>query len=208
GASVGARARRRCRRAAIAPRGATVLAVVLSLVLAARPVDSTVSFHGRTIREAVKPLQGAISTVQAIPENLVFANLGLEVETVPIQGIVLTTGLILFWISRRWNGPFRAGPLGTRPSLTNPASALTWAFTPMEAAGAALVLSSYFIEWAFRGYLEYHNLRTLNLRAIVPWYDVIPQIGAVLFVTGWWSGPHRAAGLKPPRNRPIPLTRL
>jgi hypothetical protein len=28
-----------------------------------------------------------------------------------------------------------------------------------------------------------------SLRGIVPWYDAIPQIGAVLFAIGWWSGP-------------------
>src|SRR5439155_5400526 len=68
--------RRSCRLAAAVPLTATALAVGLSLALAARPMDSTVSFHGRTIREAVKPLQGILSTAQAIPENLVFGNLG------------------------------------------------------------------------------------------------------------------------------------
>ena len=36
---------------------------------------------------------------------------------------------------------------------------------------------------------------------IVPWYDVIPQVGAVLFAVGWWTGPHQAAGpARPPAD--------
>ena len=43
---------------------------------------------------------------------------------------------------------------------------------------------------------------------IVPWYDVVPQIGAVLFVAGWCSGP-RSPGSRPAVLRPIaPLSRL
>jgi hypothetical protein len=43
------------------------------------------------------------------------------------------------------------------------------------------------LEWTFRGYLDFRYLRTLNMRAVVPWYDLIPPIGAVLFAVGWWS---------------------
>src|SRR5207302_6744372 len=82
--------RRRCRLAATVPLAATALTVGLSLIMAGRLIDSRVSFHGRTIRQAVNPVQGVVSTSQAIPENLVFGNLGLEVETTPIQGLVLT----------------------------------------------------------------------------------------------------------------------
>ncbi|HZW32419.1 MAG TPA: hypothetical protein VFF52_17020, partial [Isosphaeraceae bacterium] len=184
---------------------ATALAVGLNLALAARPMDSKVSFHGRTIRQALDPFQGIQSTAQAIPENLVFGNLGLQVETAPIQGLVLTLGLILLWASRRlaWRSQLAPAPKpGTRrlplPSFT---------FNPMECAGAALVLGSYLLEWSFRGYLEYHNLRTLNLRAIVPWYDAIPQIGAVLFAAGWWSGPQRSSAPPSSPGRVVGVTR-
>ena len=60
----------------------------------------------------------------------------------------------------------------------------SFAFNPLECAGAALVLGCYLLEWTFRGYLDYHNLRTINPYVIVPWYDAIPQIGAVLFAAG------------------------
>jgi hypothetical protein len=199
--------RRRCRLAAAVLLAATVLGVVLSLALAARPIDSTVSFHGRTIRNAVKPLQGILSTAQAIPENLVFGNLGLEVETVPVQGIVLTLGLILLWGTRRWGRAAPSVPAGLQTPGFGPVSGLSFAYNPLECAGAALVLGSYLIEWSCRGYLEYHNLRTLNLRGIVPWYDEIPQIGAVLFAAGWWSGPRPVGGPPLPRVSPGSLTR-
>ncbi len=192
--------RRRCRLAAGIPILVTGLWVGLALSLATRPMDSKVSFHGRTVQQAMNPVQGAITTAQAIPENLVFANLGLSAITTPIQGIVLTIGLILLWASRRW------GPPGADPRRR---SWLPFAFNPLECAGAALVLGCYLVEWTFRGYFEYHNLRTLSPYAIVPWYDVIPQVGAVLFVVGWWSGPHDPASATPgsPRRRISPPTR-
>jgi hypothetical protein len=192
--------RLRCRLAAAVPLFATAVSVALLLALAARPMDSKVSFHGRTVQEAMNPIQGAITTAQAIPENLIFANLGLDAMTTPIQGVVLTLGLILLWASHRWRRP---GDDAGRPSWP------ALAFNPLECAGAALVLGCYLLEWTFRGYFEYHNLRTLNPYAIVPWYDVIPQVGAVLFAVGWWSGPHRAAGAipHPSHRRPARPTR-
>ena len=69
---------RRCRRAAFAPLGATAIAVGLALALGGRHIDSTISFHGRDVRAAADPVQGLLHTCQAIPENLVFANLGLS----------------------------------------------------------------------------------------------------------------------------------
>jgi hypothetical protein len=226
--------RRRCRLAAAVPLAATAAAVVLMLSMATRPMDSTISFHGRTVREAANPVQGAITTAQAIPENLILANLGLVAETTPIQGIVLTLGLILFWVSCRWrrypespasrsNGPAPRSPASASKltSTSSPSTPTgrpsvrpswpTFAFNPLECAGAAIVLGCYLLEWTFRGYFEYANLRTLSPYAIVPWYDVLPQIGAVLFAIGWWSGPRRPAGpisaKADRRPRAIPPTR-
>ena len=70
------------------------------------------------------------------------------------------------------------------------------AFNPLECTGAALVLGSYLVEWTVRGYLPFRSLRTISLGMIVPWYDAVPQIGAVLFVAGWCSGP-RSPGSRP-----------
>ena len=63
-----------------------------------------------------------------------------------------------------------------------------------------MVLGSYFLEWSIRGYKPFAELRLV----VVPWYDGIPQIGAVLFVAGWCSGPRPTSM---PRHL-LPLTRL
>ena len=54
--------RRRCRLAAAIPLAATILTIVFSLAMSARQIDSTISFHGRTIREALDPVQGSLHT--------------------------------------------------------------------------------------------------------------------------------------------------
>ena len=172
--------RRPCRFAAAVPVGATLLAVLLSIALGAGKIDSTVSFHGRTTREAARPRAGLLHTAQAIPENLVFANLGLRVRTTQTQGMVLTLSMIGFWLAKR----LRQGGIA--------------ALNPLECAGLALVLGSYFGEWTVRGYFDYYLLRTLSLGFIVPWYDTIPQIGAVLFVAGWIKGPREPDQRAPP----------
>jgi hypothetical protein len=192
--------RRRCRLAAAVPLAATAVAASLMLGLAAQPMDSKVSFHGRTVREAADPIQGAISTSQAIPESLIFANLGLDAPTSPIQGVVLTLILAALWAGPRcWHrltGHDAARPAESLPDLPSRRSD---AFHPLECAGAALVVGCYMLEWTFRGYLEFQNMRTLNPYAVVPWYDVLPQVGAVLFAVGWWTGARRPAG-----GRPVP----
>jgi len=198
--------RRRCRLAAAVPLAATVLAVALSLALAVRQIDSTISFHGRTIREAVNPLQGLLHTGQAIPENLVFGNLGLTVPTTQSQGTLLTLGLFVLWSSRWWRCRSRSRKavehhheLGDMP----PRAPL---FNPLECAGAAIIIGGYLMEWSFRGYLEFQFLRTINVRFLVPWYDSIPQIGAVLLAAGWWSAARRGEPRPNLAARPTVLT--
>jgi hypothetical protein len=56
------------------------------------------------------------------------------------------------------------------------------------------VVGSYLIEWSFRGYLPFSSLR-----GVVPWYDTIPQLGAVLFLAGWWA--LRTADVAPQRDQ-------
>jgi len=171
--------RPRCRKAAAVPLAATVFAVAVGLGLGARKIDSTVSFHGRTTREAIDPVMGASHTVQSIAENLVLGNLGLSGVTTPVQGAALTAGLVAVWVGSHRKGR-RYGPL--------------------ELAGAGLVAGSYLVEWTFRGYLPYSSLR-----GVVPWYDAIPHVGLVLFVAGWWAGsPGPGSSPMPP---PPPLSR-
>lgn len=170
--------RRRCRLAAAVPIAASALAVAIGMGLGAGKIDSTVSFHGRTTREAIEPVQGILHTFQAIPENTLLGTVGLTGETTQAQGVALSLMAIAAWLWCR-----RVG----------------WRFNPLELAGGALLLASYLLEWTVRGYLPFSSLR-----GIVPWYDAIPQIGAVLFGIGWWSGP-RPKGMPPTVK---PATRL
>ncbi|WP_165251678.1 hypothetical protein [Paludisphaera soli] len=181
--------RRWCRWAAAAPIAATTLAVGLSLGLGAGRMDSRVGFHGRTAAEAARPVAGLLHTMQAIPESLVLGNLGLAAETTPGQGALLTTGLVALWASRRLR---RGGPA---------------ACNPLEIAGGALMVGSYLVEWTMRGYLDYQYLRTINAHMLVPWYHVAPQVGWVLFVAGWWSGPRTVDSTRRPSRPPVRLSR-
>jgi hypothetical protein len=168
--------RRRCLWAAAAPLAGTALAVALSVILGAGKLDTTGSLHGRTTREAVRPVEGLLHTVQAIPENLLLGNLGLKAHTTESQGMILTVMVLWIWGVHRW----RSGRLR--------------AFNPLECTGLALLFTSYLIEWTVRGYMPFRYLRTINLGMIVPWYDTVPQIGAILFAMGWWAGPRSADG--------------
>ena len=164
--------RARCRLAAIAPLLATALAIGIALTLGGRHIDSTISLHGRDVRTAANPVQGVLHTCQAIPENLIFANLGLSVQTTTSQGVLLTLAVILAWSSRGWF-PRRSEKVTRR-------------FGPLECAGAITVASAYLVEWTFRGYIEFQFLRTMNIHFIVPWYDAVPQIGTALLLAGWY----------------------
>jgi hypothetical protein len=119
-----------------------------------------------------RPIQAVLHVAQAIVESLVFGNLGLDAITTPLQAIVLVLGLAGLWAWSR-GGPRRINPL--------------------EAAGATVVVGSYFLVYIFRGNLPFSSLRPVN------WYNAIPQVGAALFAAGWW------AGLRP--TAPGPLTR-
>jgi hypothetical protein len=182
--------RRRSRLAAIVPLVATTLSVGIALGLGGNRIDSTISFHGRDMRTAANPIQGLMHTCQAIPENLIFANLGLTVHTTASQGVLLTGLLVLAWTSRAWSR-HRKGEGGRL-------------FGPLESAGATMLIAAYAVEWTFRGYLDYQFLRTINMRFMVPWYDSIPQIGAILLLAGWWENRRSEAADRalPTRTKP------
>jgi hypothetical protein len=186
--------RRRCRLAAIAPLVATTLSVVIALGLGGRHIDGTISFHGRDIQNAANPVRGLLHMCQAIPENLIFGNLGLTVQTTASQGALLSVALFLAWTSRMWFR-HRKGEGARR-------------FGPLESAGVVLVIAAYAVEWTFRGYLDYQFLRTINLRFIVPWYDSIPQIGVVLLLAGWWQERQSKTGDRDLAARTKPPTQL
>lgn len=63
-----------------------------------------------------------------------------------------------------------------------------------------MVVAAYLLEWTFRGYLPFSSLRWQ-----VPWYDTIPQLGAVLFASGWCSALLDPTSVEPlrPKNQGI-----
>jgi hypothetical protein len=184
------------------PLAASILAVLLGLAVGGRQIDTTVSFHGRTPQQATRPVQGLLYTSQSIPENLILGNLGLATRTTQAQGAIITGALVLLWFGSvvgrgRGGEPPRFD--GASPAVDVRAAIANVA--PLECAGSVLFVGSYWIEWSARGYMDYQYLRTINLRDIVPWYDLLPQIGLALFLAGWWSGSNRGAR---PRVRGLP----
>jgi hypothetical protein len=152
------------RRWAWLPLAGSLAGVVTQLVFKGRELETTVRVDGRTPEEAFSLANGAIYTLQAIPENLVFGNLGLTVTTTALQGALLTAALATVWV-----GSLRRA--GRRPS-------------PLERAGLVLIVLSYVAEYGFRGYKPFAELRGVA----VPWYNTIPHVGLVLFLSGWWTG--------------------
>jgi hypothetical protein len=154
--------RRRSLRAAAIPFLAAVVAAATILASRGRAIEgqSTISFHGRKVEQAFKVHLAPLYAVQSVAERLAFGELGLVTETTFEQSAV-----IFLCIFAAWGATRRALP------------------SPLEAAGATLMIGSYLIPMAFRTYLPFSSLR-----GQVPWYDAIPQVGAVLFGAGWWAG--------------------
>ncbi len=143
-------------------RRAAVAILVLSGCLAGllmrsvnREIEQAIESGRRRFGVAEKATQAVRSTAIAIPEVLVLRNLGIDAALTGAQGVVLCCALGWWWS--------RTG-LGRASRL--------------EAAGAALVVGSYYY---FRGYMPYEDMRSVG------WYHGIPEIGAVLFAAGWWS---------------------
>ena len=84
-------------------------------------------------------------------------NLGIDAPLTAAQAIVICLAIACFWLRAGW-----------RPSR-------------LESSGAVLVVGSYLMVYFFRGYMAYEHMR------VVGWYNAIPEIGAILFVAGWWA---------------------
>lgn len=153
--------RPRSRRAALVPLIATIVAVALSFGLGARKIEVEIRFEGKDGDHAINFWRGASHSLQSISETLVIGNMGVAAETSAVQAGVLTLALFGLWL---WT--FRRGG---------------WP-TPLECASGVIMGLGYYVSWTFRSYYTWENLR-----GVVPWYDAIPHLGAVLFVAGWWS---------------------
>jgi hypothetical protein len=162
--------RRQCRRAAVIP-----LVVTIATGLLVRGAGATALAPATGV--AVQPflrLNGFRAAVahssQAVCEALVINNLGLDATTTAPQSIALGSLLFVLWV---WSRRRSAGDASTLLPSAN----------PMEVAGAVLVAASLGMVFAVRGTeTTFGNLRALG------WYDAIPELGAVLFAAGWWSG--------------------
>ena len=106
------------------------------------------------------PIQAVLHTAQALVEVCFFANLGVEATTTPGQAIALLVALAAFHAWSR-GGPGRVNPL--------------------EAAGATIAVVCCFMEYILHGNMPYSNLR------LMAWYHAVPEVGAVLFLAGWWT---------------------
>lgn len=109
-------------------------------------------------------------TAQAVCEALILNNLGLDATTTDGQAMVFCGLLAALWAwSRR-----RFGRSGAR-GWPHP--------NPLEASGAALVVTTFGLIFAARGTeSDFDSLRGLG------WYDAMAELGAVLFVAGWFAG--------------------
>lgn len=141
------------------PMLATTLSIIVSLAVGGQSIDATNSFHGRNIKEAVDPVRGLVNSCHSIFETLLLGNLGVNATTTDLQSFVLVALTIAAWAA--WH-------LRSR----RPIHSLEW-------AGSALFVSSYMVEWTFRGYFSW-----VALKNVVPWYDTIPQVGWVIFLSG------------------------
>jgi hypothetical protein len=162
--------RRRCLRAAPLPLTAGLVAAAAAVVLSGQGPLSKANFHERSVLQAASPVRGALYTCQAIPEGLVFGNLGLDVPVAGVQGVIFTLALVALWA---WTAR------GRRPA-------------PLEAAGATLIVVAAMLAYTFRSYLPFESLRSIWV------YFALPHIGLVLFAAGWWSA-RRGSIPGPPR---------
>jgi hypothetical protein len=163
-----AAARGRSRAFAILPATAMISAVAIALTFGGQEIDASISFHGRSSREAFNAVQGLSHTCHSIVETLILANLGIDALTTDVQAVTLTLMLMAVWAG--WH-------VRNARSVTN-----------LEWTGAALCISAYWVEWSFRGYFSWEMLK-----GILHWYDSIPQIGWAIFLAGWI---HAAVGEK------------
>ncbi len=138
----------------------TALAILVELILVRRELGQTTMVWEHHGGLWPRPIQAVLHSLQAIAEAIFLGNLGIGALTSPFQAGMLVLGVIGLWA---WSTGWR------RPH-------------PLEATGATIVIFSYLMVYAFRGNLPFDMLRSLR------WYHAIPQVGAILFMSGWWTG--------------------
>ena len=158
--------RRWCRRAAALPLAVSPVVFAVMWWITIQPETHRSPFTGATFRIE----SSVVHTAQAVTETLLFKNFGLDTTTTAAQGLALSAFVAGLWV---W-AHFRFGPRGPEG----------WPqFNALEIAGAVLVACSYGMIYSVRG-----TWSTFDVVRTYGWYDSIPQLGAVLFVSGWWAG--------------------
>lgn len=177
--------RRICRRAAGGLAVLSAATVGLVWAVAGRGFAAVSQLADRPGGEALVAPAIVAHTAQAICEALILNNLGLDAATTEIQAVLFCALLVALWSWTRR----RPGPVGAR---WRPRP------NPLEAAGATLVVVTFGLIFAARGTeSDFDSLRGLG------WYDAMAELGAVLFVAGWWAGdpPSPPVGAPSPPGR-------
>jgi hypothetical protein len=176
--------RRVSRGVVLIPLAASLLTGLLVWSLAGSRIAQSVPTEETPLRVLSRIPIGLAYTAQAIPEVLVLSNLGLNAPTTLAQGAALCVLLAMVWAVTRqpipWPPPEQTG--SEAPRLRGPWLPPPPRLNALEAAGAALVVTSFTMIYSARGHMSFDNLRALG------WYHAIPQLGAVLFATGWVAG--------------------
>jgi hypothetical protein len=159
-----------CRKAAVLPLLASVFAAFLLVGIAGFSAVASSASKGQPGLSWLSSFWGLCHMAQAIPEVLLLNNLGLDARSSAPQGLALCLGLLFCWLYSHRGGV---------------------KMLPLEAAGGTLVVASFLLVFTFRGSYPYDSLRALG------WYHAIPQIGAVLLLSGWWLA-------LSPKRRPEP----
>jgi hypothetical protein len=161
--------RRSCRLAAVLPLAVSVTLALLVWAVAGRSLATSTHLSVWSILDPSRLEPAVTHTAQAVCEALVLNNLGLDAPTTGSQALVIVSLVAGLWA---WSS-HRVDPAGGSARLRS---------SPLEAAGAVLVVVNFAMIFAVRGTeTTFDNLRALG------WYDAIPQLGAVLFVAGWCS---------------------
>jgi hypothetical protein len=162
--------RRVCRRAAALPLCVSIATLVGSRGVVSRLFALPANGHPEPLRVAMEVGPALAHSAQAVCEALVINNLGLDTATTATQAFVIGLVLAAIWAWSRHRREHNGSRLLPR-------------INPLESAGAVLVATSFGMIFAVRGTeASFDGLRALG------WYDAIPQLGAVLFVSGWWAG--------------------
>jgi hypothetical protein len=176
--------RRVSRGVVLIPLAASLLTGLVVWSLAGSRIAQSVPREETPLRVVSRIPIGLAHTAQAIPEVLMLSNLGLNGPTTLPQGAALCVLLAVVWTVARQ--PIFCWPPGQTDSEA-PRVRGAWLPRPprlnaLETAGAALVVTSFTLIYSARGHMSFDNLRALG------WYHAIPQLGAVLFATGWMAG--------------------